>query len=249
MAHFIDYSRYYNLLYKDKKYSEEVEYISSLIKKFSPDAKTVLDAGCGTGKHAKLLAKKGYVVHGIDLSAQMLEIANEEVQPGVTFSQGDLRDYRSGVKYDVVTSLFHVMSYQTTNDDFESSLHTVKEHLNEGGVFIFDCWYGPAVLLDPPAVRVKSMEDDFLKVIRIAEPTMDYNRSVVDVKFEVNVFDKEDRKLHLILEHHPMRYFFQNEISYMASQCGFKVVDMYAWLTMESPNVKSWYITIVCNKF
>ncbi|MDY0327537.1 MAG: class I SAM-dependent methyltransferase, partial [Arcobacteraceae bacterium] len=62
------YSQYYDLLYSDKDYIGEVEYVDSLIKANSNKVETLLDMGCGTGKHAELFCDKGYKVHGIDLS-------------------------------------------------------------------------------------------------------------------------------------------------------------------------------------
>ena len=50
-------------------------YNIKLIKENISAAKTLLDMGCGTGKHAELLCNKGYIVHGIDLSEDMLKIA------------------------------------------------------------------------------------------------------------------------------------------------------------------------------
>ena len=69
------YSRYYDLIYQNKDYFSEVEYIESLIKKDSIEIKTILDLGCGTGRHDELLCDKGYVVHGVDISEEMLKIA------------------------------------------------------------------------------------------------------------------------------------------------------------------------------
>lgn len=248
MNQFFDYSKYYNLLYQDKDYSNEVDYIDSLITKFNPQTKQVLDVGCGTGKHAKLLAKKNYAVHGIDLSEQMLEIANSSKIPNVSFSQGDIRTFDLGRKFDTITTLFHVMSYQTSNDSVVSSFKTINKHLKDDGIFIFDCWYGPAVMLDLPGLRVKEMEDDNLKVIRISKPIVDFNKCIVEVNFEVNVFDKINRNFQTISEKHPMRYFFQNELIFFATYCGFDIVDSYAWLTMDSPNKNAWYITVICKK-
>ena len=65
---FAKYSEYYDLIYTDKDYQKEVDYIDQLIQKYHPKAKTILDLGCGTGVHANLLAAKGYRVMGIDLS-------------------------------------------------------------------------------------------------------------------------------------------------------------------------------------
>ncbi len=60
------YSQYYNLLYADKNYPAEADYIASVIKKFSPQAHDVLEYGSGTGGHGVLLNKKGYAIHGIE---------------------------------------------------------------------------------------------------------------------------------------------------------------------------------------
>lgn len=69
------YSKYYDLLYSDKDYTKEVEYIDSLIKGQNSKTKTLLDMGCGTGKHAELFCDKGYTVSQVDLSEDMLKIA------------------------------------------------------------------------------------------------------------------------------------------------------------------------------
>lgn len=248
MNHFLDYSKYYNLLYRDKDYSTEVDYVDSLIKRFKASTTSVLDVGCGTGRHAKLLAEKGYTVHGVDLSRQMLEIASLSETPELKFSQGDIRNFRLNKRFDTITSLFHVLSYQTTNDDVVNSLLTIRDHLNDDGIFVFDCWYGPAVLLDLPGLRVKEIEDDNLKVIRISRPTVDFNRSIVDVNFEVNVFDKTSRSLQTIHEKHEMRYFFLPELDYFAKQCGFKTIDSHAWLSTKPVDQRSWYITVILQK-
>ncbi|MFZ1749163.1 MAG: class I SAM-dependent methyltransferase [Saprospiraceae bacterium] len=247
MSHFFDYSKYYNLLYKDKNYSQEVDYIDSLIKNFSPNTSRLLDVGCGTGNHAKLMVKKGYSVHGVDLSEQMLAIANID-KSEATFSIGDIRNFKLEETFDAITSLFHVISYQTTNDDLMSSFHSVNKHLNKNGIFIFDFWYGPAVMTDLPAVRVKNMEDDSIKVIRVAEPTIDMDKCIVDVHFDVNVYDKKRNHLDHLQETHPMRFFFQNELRLIASNCGFEILNFYEWLKWNDPSTKSWYALAVCRK-
>ena len=55
-----------------------------------------------------------------------------------------------GQKFDAIVFLFHVMSYQVTNKMLNEVFSNVFKHLNDGGLFIFDFWYGPAVLTDPP---------------------------------------------------------------------------------------------------
>jgi len=53
----------------------------------------ILDAGCGTGRYAIELARRGYVVHGMDLSPDLIEVAmraSGDVRPGVSFAVGDI---------------------------------------------------------------------------------------------------------------------------------------------------------------
>lgn len=78
MTTFGNYSRYYNLLYKDKDYKGEAGFIYDLIQKYSPGAKSILDLGCGTGRHDLLLAEKGYAITGVDMSEEMLLIARSQ---------------------------------------------------------------------------------------------------------------------------------------------------------------------------
>ena len=49
MTVFAGYSRYYDLLYRDKDYAAESLYVSQLIKTHSPDAVSIMEIGCGTG--------------------------------------------------------------------------------------------------------------------------------------------------------------------------------------------------------
>ena len=130
------YAAYYDLLYRDKDYAGEAEYVASHIRRNAPGAKRILELGCGTGGHAIHLAQMGYVVHGVDLSEAMLSRAlarkdglPPEVAARLSFSKGDVRTVRTGETYDAVISLFHVMSYQVTNADLAAAFETASSHL------------------------------------------------------------------------------------------------------------------------
>ncbi len=69
---FDEYARYYDLLYRDKDYQAEADYVAGLIQRFNPKAQSILELGSGTGIHAALLAEKGFTVHGIERNAEML---------------------------------------------------------------------------------------------------------------------------------------------------------------------------------
>lgn len=244
MSVFGVYSRYYNLLYRDKDYAGEAAYVVGLIQKHLPQAKTILDLGCGTGRHDHLLAQMGFEVTGIDRSTEML--AEAASQPSsLTFHQGDLRTVRLSATFDVVISLFHVMSYQTTNEELAAAFATARAHLKPGGLFIFDCWYGPAVLTDRPAVRVKRLEDEAISVTRIAEPIMHANDNLVEVNYQVLIRDKGTGGVEELREAHPMRYLFRPEVAQFLCDAGMSPVEASEWLTGREPGFDTWGVCFV----
>ena len=172
---FADYARYYNLIYSDKNYSGEAHYIDSLIKRYSGTAvQVILELGCGTGNHASFLAQKNYSVCGVDVSDEMIKIAKGISNPRLEFHHGDARYIKFDKTFDAVVSLFHVASYQNSDEDLSAFIGSAAGHLEKDGLFIFDFWYGPAVLNDLPAVRVKRLENEYLSLIHISEPTRPY---------------------------------------------------------------------------
>lgn len=246
MPVFGDYSAYYNLLNKDKDYAGEAEYLHGLIARYQPEARTLLDLGCGTGKHDLLLAKMGYEVTGVDRSAEMIAIANAQFSSdnpppaSIHFTRGDIRTIRLGKTYDIVTSLFHVMSYQTGNNDLSAAFATVSAHLKPGGIFIFDCWYGPAVLTDRPTMRVKRLEDEAISVLRIAEPVMHPNENLVDVNYHVVVRDRKGATVEEIRETHRMRYLFRPELELLLGEAGLRIIGASEWMSDRQPGFDTW---------
>ena len=252
MAIFSNYARYYDLMYQDKDYVGEAQFIQRLIQTYAPATTTILELGCGTGNHAMLLAKEGYQVHGVDLSQEMLGYANERrdrLSPAsatkLQFSQGDLRQVRLDRKFDVVLSLFHVISYQTNNEDLLAAFETAKAHLVPGGILIFDVWYGPAVLSEPPTVRIKRLEDRSIQVTRIAEPVMEPNKNLVDVNYHIFIKDLISSKIDEVKEVHTMRYLFRPELELVLDRLQMQIVESREWLTDRQPGLNTWGVYFI----
>lgn len=248
MTGFQEYARYYDLLYRDKDYAGEVQYVHHLIQAHLPEAQSILNLGCGSGRHDRELARLGYRVTGVDLAEEMLVSARREAQGNekLAYHLGDVRSVRLGQKFDAVVSLFHVMSYQVTGTDLLAALATAREHLKPGGLFVFDCWYGPGVLTDRPGVRVKELEDDTLQITRIAQPTMHPNENLVDVNYHLIIRDKAGGQLYDIKEVHRMRYLFLPEVEQMLGASGLELLKTMEWMTDKRPDFATWSAVFVC---
>jgi SAM-dependent methyltransferase len=246
------YSHYFDLLYKDKSYSRDVDFMVQVLQTYVPKTRSILDLGCGTGAHAYLLAEQGFEVFGIDSSADMIYQANRKRAEGLpelsnrlAFAQGDLRSLQLHQSYDAVISIFHVMSYQTTNDDLLAAFASAKKYLNPGGIFIFDFWYGPAVLSDHPTPRLKRLEDEKIEVLRLAEPKHYPNENRVDVHYQMLIKDKQQETLEEFTESHPMRYLFKPEIELMLSISQMKLMDCREWISQREPGLETWSVYCV----
>ena len=251
MTVFDHYAEYYDLLYATKDYAREVEYVCSLFARAGVVPKTILDIGCGTGSHALHFAQRGYDVVGVDRSQRMIGIARQKVQElgaQVDFVEADICAFESNKPFEAVVALFHVMNYLTGSDDLLAGFRNATSCLLPGGLFVFDSWYGPAVLSDLPRVGVRRFENQRLKVTRIAEPVLHPNRSVVDVNYEIFVQDKGGDKTEVITETHPMRYFFKTEIEELLKPLGLELLVMEEWLTGREAGLSTFGVCFVGQK-
>lgn len=244
---FGNYGRAYDLLYADKEYAAEAGYLLNIIKDHSATAKTILDLGCGSGLHAEKFAEAGYQVVGVDQSQTMLELAQmrrskagDAIRRRLSFQEGDIRLLDLGRQVDAVSSLFHVMSYMPQNEDLKSAFLCARRHLNLGGLFIFDFWYGPAVLHFLPSTRLKVLENEHLKLWRFAEPNLLENENVVDVNYRMLTLDKVSGQVNETRETHRMRYFFRPELSYFLRKTGFRLRTFTEWMTGAEPSRNTW---------
>jgi SAM-dependent methyltransferase len=242
------YAKYYNLLYRDKDYEAEGAYVCRLIKRYAPHARKILELGAGTGKHAQILCRKGFTVHGIDQSEEMLLIAEDQRIEGLTLERAEISSFLGAKRYDVALSLFHVISYLTDSDTLIKTFKNISQQLNPGGVFIFDVWHTEAVYAQYPEERTKEMSDDAIRVTRRATPEVHLSRNVVDVNYDVCIEDlasKEESRFH---EKHSMRHFSRTDIETFAEFSDFEVLHTEEFLTGKNPGSDTWSVCYVLKK-
>lgn len=248
---FHSYANAYDLLYRDKCYESECDFLQEVFKRFEKkETRHILDLGCGTGNHAIPLAQRGYSVFGIDRSGRMIEIARKKAivhgqNCQLQFDVANIQHVNLCKNFDAVICMFAVLGYQTSNEMLFSTLCTVRKHLNAGGLFVCDFWYGPAVLRQRPTDRVKIIEEDKNRIIRLVKPHLNTQTNIVSVTYHL-VHLKDNQLLEETEEVHHVRFIFYPEIEFMMAQAGLQIEHFCSFGEMDkSVTEETWNVSII----
>jgi SAM-dependent methyltransferase len=250
---FRKYSAVYDLLYRDKDYVAEADYVARTIRAAIPDAQRILEFGSGTGRHGRLLATDGFAVHGIDRSPEMVALARSvlltgEANGSFTCEVGEVASIELHQTFDAVIALFHVICYQTSDRSLRAAFSTATRHLAPRGIFMFDVWHGPAVLAQQPEQRVKAVSNENIAIIRTARPEIDTNRNTVRVTYEMECQNRHTGEVEHFSEEHLVRYLFPAEIETLAADCGMRVVNTEEFMTARPPSPATWGVAYLLQK-
>lgn len=165
---FTESAELYDLIYSTfKDYRAESEAVARLIAGVAPGARTVLDVGCGTGEHARILSREhGLRVDGLDLDEALLARARHK-HPGGRFFHGDMSSFDLGERYDVVMTLFSGIGYLRTLERVTAALECFRRHLSPGGCVIVEPWLSPDTWI-PGRVATQLASGDGVEVFRMS---------------------------------------------------------------------------------
>ena len=133
---------FYDALMAGVPYRTWADYLARLWKRHDVVPQRVLDLACGTGTISRLLARRGYSVTGVDLSAGMLAVARERTSAehlDIPFYQQDAAELDLGdIRFEAVLCLFDSLNYILDSERVQSAFYRVFAQLAPGGAFIFD---------------------------------------------------------------------------------------------------------------
>ena len=140
----------YDAIMSDVDYGAWAEFILDAALSAGTEVGSVLDLGCGTGNSSAPFAELGLPVTGLDLSGEMLSVAQQKL-PGAAFVQGDFTDFDLKQTFDLVTSVFDSLNNLLNPEDFYRCAERAIAHLTPNGVFVFDVRSRSSLRTEPRA--------------------------------------------------------------------------------------------------
>lgn len=204
----------------------------------------VLDLACGTGMMTLQLAKAGCRVIGVDLSPEMLAVADQRLREAgfpVTFLQQDMRYCRLGELFDHVFCLCDSLNYLTDEEDLHQCFSSVGKLLRPGGLFVFD------VNTEYKLSTVygnKTYAERLERFSYIWENTYDPDEGLcqMDLAFYVK---EADGRFAEYTETHYERVFSDNQVRRALSLAGMELLGSYGDDLKDPPQPQTERITYV----
>lgn len=150
-------------------YGKDFKFYHQRLQRY--DYRKILEIGCGSGYLARYFVEAGYAYTGLDLAAEMLEIARRE-NPGVRFVQGDMRHVALPETFDAALITGRSFTYMTTNADVLGCLAAVAGLLRPAGLLAFDNFDAAGIFTNFRAEMVfeTALEDGMIR--RVSRNTL-----------------------------------------------------------------------------
>lgn len=215
-------AKYYDAMHQRRNYKKEANFIIKRIFEINPKAKSLIDVGCGTGTHLKLIEKRFSVLYGVDLNEEILEIARKKTS-NIKYVQGNMQTFKINKRFDCLISLYSVFNYNLTLKDARKTLINFYKHLKSKGVLII-ALYNPQNAEEKVSLHAGGNKS--FKVAKVNEHV--YNPKTKIETSNFFVIWKDGNEMDFDIEkNHKMRIFKSDEIHKMLIDTGFNKPTFY----------------------
>ncbi len=204
-------SPFYHILYKDRDEKEAQDFLDNLVSFLAlPPRAKILDVACGKGRHSIHLNRKGFAVHGFDLSNESIAHNKQFESSTLSFSVHDMRDEFPEKNFDIVFNLFSSFGYFDNHEDNVSVIRANAGALQPGGMLVIDYMNSEKVSRQLVAEDVKEC-----KGIRfIQKRRIDSGKIVKDISFSCDKKNYSfEEHLQLYTLHDFEKMFAMNQLS------------------------------------
>lgn len=190
---FSKFAKWYDLHYRSlKDYEEESGRIHYLLSQFESKPVRILDIGCGTGEHARILSTQyGYHVDGIDIEPELVALASKK-NPDRDFSCADMSSFSIPQKYDAILCLYSSIAYVETVEKLQGAIDNMATHLNPGGIVLIEAWVEPSEWVTELVDAFESFDETSqTRVLQSRHGSTEGNVSILQIDYHVETPDEK----------------------------------------------------------
>ena len=217
-----DYLQIYTFLTPERT-EREVDGIVTLLN--LPTGSSILDLCCGHGRHALALARRGYHVTGLDLSAVFLQHAQADAEHQgvqVRWVEGDMRKIPFENAFEAIINIFTAFGYLESEEEDQQVLQQVQRALKPGGLFLLETMHREWLVRNFEPGGIHRHPDG---VIVLEERTFDLLAGRCDVQWTMLSPDGQRRQYT-----HSVRMYTLREFARMLAAAGLQIQAFYGGL-------------------
>ncbi|MED4581709.1 class I SAM-dependent methyltransferase [Brevibacillus choshinensis] len=225
----------YVLVYRHRDDSAADSEVANLLARLPiKDTGRVLDLCCGSGRHSRALARRGYEVVGVDLSPVLLQLAEEHNDYAqLSFTRCDMRTIPFQNEFDIVVNLFTSFGYFSTDEENAKVVRNMAQALKPGGEVVID-------YLSPVFVKENLVPES----TKEAEGMLIHEKRWIEdgfVKKRISITDDQSSEPREYMEQ--VRLFTVEQMISMLEQAGFIQIQVFGnyqfepYLAAESPRM------------
>ncbi|MCH1984312.1 class I SAM-dependent methyltransferase [Ruminococcus sp. OA3] len=248
MEAYQSFAQVYDMFMDDIDYDAWSDYLIELLREYGVNEGLVLELGCGTGSMTQRLAASGYDMIGVDLSDDMLEIAQEKrIQAGleILYLQQDMREFELYGTVRAVVSVCDSLNYILEDEELLEVFCLVNNYLDPGGVFVFDLntEYKYQTLMGEQTIAENRKEASFIW-------DNYYDRESMCNEYELAIFipEGDDGLYRKYEEVHYQRAYSIQKVTALLEQAGMEFVTAYDAFTRDQPAPESERIYVIARE-
>ena len=222
----------YDRLTNDVDYRAIVAFYWELLRREGLRPRTAVDLACGTGSVAMLLAGGGLAVTAVDISEEMLTVAQQKaagMKNPPTFVRQNLTELRLPRGVDLAVCALDSLDYITNPADCQRAIARVYRALNPGGVFLFDV-NTPEKLRAMDGQVFLDEDEDVYCVWR-----GEFDEKTNTCTYGMDLFQRQGNLWRRSFEEHREYAYSQAQLTAYLKAAGFVHIEVYADRLSQPP--------------